>query len=201
MERLARQITGFVYQTGTDFQYEVIYYGIRRFLETTVAVAVSVAIGIILKSAGEVILFLSGVYYIRSAVGGYHCPKYYQCFFLSNIIVFLNVFLMKYVQPDDIISIFLLIGSSFLLWRLGLRECQSKGLTAAGSSYFLKKLRRRLVFLVMICFILLIVHQGKLISIMAMSVLTSQISLLTAFLDPKGSRRGVAIALKNEGVV
>jgi len=97
---------------------EIVRFGLIQLLTLLSGVVVITILGFIFGIPSKVFLFLAFALPLRQNAGGYHTKSRWSCLFISIIILFIVLLILKYFNPGIITSIVLYAVGSLLILTL-----------------------------------------------------------------------------------
>lgn len=141
----------------TQEDYEIYLFGLSQFLVTLLDVLTCIAVGIVLDSLLQTILFLLAFTGIRSYAGGYHASTPLRCYALTILMITLSVVTLKYIEWNVWILSGLLVVASIVILILAPVDTENKPIDDVEYVYFRKMTIKVLaieVVLAMVCIVL-----------------------------------------------
>lgn len=139
---------------------DIIVYGLKAAITQLVCLIYVVILGCIFELFLENIVFLIAFSSIRMYAGGYHCQKKINCYFMSSIILVIELLIIKLMLVNLIIPtiLFLLIVSIPIIFKLVPVETKNKPLDEKEKKIYRKIVIRNLLIQVIIINVLLFLN-------------------------------------------
>lgn len=114
MEKIANRIAKILVREKLieESMLEIYQYGLVRILELGGAVLTSLLICLVMGMLKEGIIFFAFFMPLRSYLGGFHLKKYWQCYLMSCVTLFVVLMITRLVSPDVRVSSALIVLTS-----------------------------------------------------------------------------------------
>lgn len=184
MDKLLDMIMEFV-SKNKDFdsdEAEVVRYGLEMFILKAVFSAAALAVGAIMHSFWECLVFIILFSAIRSCAGGYHADTRIQCFIqsvLTFVIVFAVLKVYTYFIPQLLVSSVLFAIS---LWFFSPIDTENRRLSADECRTFRKKTRIFLCIEAIIAVISYLLDFGNISCAVMLAVITSGVLMSVGYI-------------------
>lgn len=124
MEKISEKITNILLDKKYIEQsmYEIYKYGIMMLFEIMLSFITSIIISCAMGMFIEGIIFLAVFIPIRSYLGGLHMKRYISCFLCSAITMAIILLLVKYLEPQPVVSVVILSTCEILIMLLATKE-------------------------------------------------------------------------------
>lgn len=168
--------------------YDIIRYGLELFLIKTTFSIVMLAIGALLHSFWECLVFTVFFYLIRSLTGGYHADTRLKCF-LQSITTFVIVLLIiKAVKAHVFMFILLVavaISAVVVIWMTAPIDTENKRLEKEELEEFKKKSRIMLIIETATAIITFVIGFKTLCSAVMLSITVTAVLLMIEYTKNK----------------
>lgn len=191
MDRLLDMIMGFVSKNkGFDSdEAEVVRYGLEMFFLKFTFSAAALAVGVIMHSFWECLVFIILFSAIRSYAGGYHADTRIQCFIqsvLTFVIVFAVLKVYTYFMPQLLVSS---VVFAISLWFFSPIDTENRRLSAEECRTFRKKTRIFLCIEAIIAVISYLLDFGSISCAVMLAVITSGVLMSVGYIKDDINRK------------
>jgi len=134
---------------------EIIVYGLCSAIEIGFNIITTLVLGFLFGLVLEGIIFLISYAFLRTYVGGYHCEKAINCYFMSSGIIALVLAAVEFTPGEytKLISIGILAISVPFILKVAPVESTHKPLDSAERKYYRKK---TIIHLMIECFTIIV---------------------------------------------
>lgn len=180
---LARWIT--YSMKGNENDYEIYKYGFQATIEQGLFIITCIIIALFLHSLGAMLLFLLVFHLIRPYIGGFHFKNFGYCYLLS-VVSATGVILLPKIIIAPINSIFCLSAVLCGVTYISLLS-QAPNMEFKEREYYKKKLRRNLIVIVVLDFVVYILNIPTAVVTITVTILLTTISFLITAITKKMS--------------
>ena len=151
MDKLLDATMNFLYRNEENMdeeQAEIVRYGLELFYLKAFFFLATIAIGILMGSFWESLIFTALLSGIRTMVGGFHANTRMQCFIMSMLTFVCVLMILKIVAVYNVILIPLIVLaviSSIVIWKFAPIDTENKPLEDDEIAVFRKKARVMLI--------------------------------------------------------
>lgn len=148
IKSISEKIVRYIAETKELSSKETIVYcyAIQMLLELIFCTIITLALGIYWNKIQIVILFLIFFAFQRIYAGGIHLKKFWQCCILSNVVIFLGVFIAENIALNYFGTIFCAAILNLIIFKYTLQ----KGNNREKKYYFNKLVRNDLIVLIIV---------------------------------------------------
>lgn len=186
LENISKRIIDFIFDTEEVSTKKtcVYYYVLQMILESIISTSITLLFAIIFDKMIETLFFLIFFIMLRIYVGGLHLNKFWQCCLLSNLVIFFGVFIAEKTELNLYVigfTIFLIM----MLFNYVKKTCDYK-----ERQFFLKRLKRCIIFILGIVFSFVMLRHYYIINVLFSSVLMITLACIAQWIkEIKGGEK------------